>query len=743
MFGEVIQSLSSALLAGATPPQKLLSALRTVQVPQTASRSKPTYLYLPWIPQHSDAVVARVFAGAEVEAIPFQILTDAMPETRLSAMRLAREYPRIWRYHLMDALSKWLGQVDGFVLTFDWHPVTREIVHVCRMFGIRTILVPHESVFINEHLYYNDKTGPNTPLCDHALLWGDLQRRIFTKRGYPESRIEIVGAPKFDHVGDYRPRLDRSQYCSLFGLEPRRDIILFATQPLDLQVTDRTIALRLQETAIRVVVDFAFRKGLQVVVRKPPSSLKIFSNEFEAELEGETHVAFDGSSGHLASPEDAIHHARIVVAINSTMLFEAKLMGKPAIAADLIGIDSFWSRAGIPCVTSVLALEDALAEAYARPRPMSEAEYAWAAAEFSNGTFDGKASERIRGRLTAFASPDPTPGVRPNLGLELIEQNLPLHASHLASPNVPPALESCAPALLGVDNFRTFGREGVASPADLYVQFGSISEQETTNLPKQCTAYGRDKLVVCPGALDLFTRGRFADRFDSITLDYRAAYYESRSSPGLVDWLDKQDRWDEDMLGLARRAMDHVIGYRMERAKHRRPPASLKRDAVLLVMDAPETHRGSGPGVRNRMMNDARERFPSSPILVVSPNKDRIEAAEPGARHENLHVDTTYLADDFDLFTVADTVSEIWVETSIVGFEGLLLDKPVKCYGQPFYAGWGLTDDILAPPVTRSRGCSIEQLSAALFVAFSRYRHPSTGEPISLDRYLDAVSTNG
>jgi capsular polysaccharide export protein len=42
------------------------------------------------------------------------------------------------------------------------------------------------------------------------------------------------------------------------------------------------------------------------------------------------------------------------------------------------------------------------------------------------------------------------------------------------------------------------------------------------------------------------------------------------------------------------------------------------------------------------------------------------------------------------LFPVVDVVH---VMTSLTGFEALLRHKPVFCYGQLFYAGWGLTHD--------------------------------------------------
>src|SRR5262249_17758587 len=43
--------------------------------------------------------------------------------------------------------------------------------------------------------------------------------------------------------------------------------------------------------------------------------------------------------------------------------------------------------------------------------------------------------------------------------------------------------------------------------------------------------------------------------------------------------------------------------------------------------------------------------------------------------------------------SIASVVDEVHTLSSLAGFEALLRDCPVTCYGQPFYAGWGLTRD--------------------------------------------------
>ena len=71
-----------------------------------------------------------------------------------------------------------------------------------------------------------------------------------------------------------------------------------------------------------------------------------------------------------------------------------------------------------------------------------------------------------------------------------------------------------------------------------------------------------------------------------------------------------------------------------------------------------------------------------------------------------------------DLFEISDRVA---VFTSLGGFEALLRNLPVSCYGFPFYYGWGLTDDKFEDKLIskrRNRKLSIEEL---VFIALIEY----------------------
>src|SRR5262249_40942215 len=71
-------------------------------------------------------------------------------------------------------------------------------------------------------------------------------------------------------------------------------------------------------------------------------------------------------------------------------------------------------------------------------------------------------------------------------------------------------------------------------------------------------------------------------------------------------------------------------------------------------------------------------------------------------------------------WALLETCSRVYVVSSQLGYEALIAGVPVTCFGSPFYAHWGLTDDRRPPIARRSAGASLEQLSAALLFDYSR-----------------------
>lgn len=85
-----------------------------------------------------------------------------------------------------------------------------------------------------------------------------------------------------------------------------------------------------------------------------------------------------------------------------------------------------------------------------------------------------------------------------------------------------------------------------------------------------------------------------------------------------------------------------------------------------------------------------------------------------------------------------DAVDEVHVITSLAGFEALLRGRKVTCYGNPFYAGWGLTQD-MAPLVRRTRRLSLDELVAGALILYPTYVSRTTGRFTTPERALEEL----
>lgn len=91
-------------------------------------------------------------------------------------------------------------------------------------------------------------------------------------------------------------------------------------------------------------------------------------------------------------------------------------------------------------------------------------------------------------------------------------------------------------------------------------------------------------------------------------------------------------------------------------------------------------------------------------------------------------------------------VEGVHVLTSLTGLEALMRGLDVTCHGTPFYAGWGLTNDLAPVPSRRNRVLTLDQLVACVLILYPRYLDPVTGLPcppeVLIRRMTDGAEHN-
>ncbi len=116
--------------------------------------------------------------------------------------------------------------------------------------------------------------------------------------------------------------------------------------------------------------------------------------------------------------------------------------------------------------------------------------------------------------------------------------------------------------------------------------------------------------------------------------------------------------------------------------------------------------------------------------IIYRPHPD----VEAGHRRGAIPARTALeLADSIDaksaIGALIDLVDEVHVITSLAGFEALMRGKAVTTHGTPFFAGWGLTQDLAPCPARRGARRTLDQLVAATLLRYPRYLDPVTNLP--------------
>ncbi|WP_332675310.1 capsular polysaccharide biosynthesis protein [Aromatoleum sp.] len=227
----------------------------------------------------------------------------------------------------------------------------------------------------------------------------------------------------------------------------------------------------------------------------------------------------------------------------------------------------------------------------------------------------------------------------------------------------------------------------------------------------------------------------------SLVLDDQGVYYDSTST-SCLESLVRRPLEEREAVRAAELTTLWRAG-RVSKYNHLREYAGELPERYVLVVDqtfgdASLQYGLAGPEHFQRMLQAALEENPASTVLVKI-HPDVFAGRKRGhfdvaalSRMARVQV----LAEDAHPVRLIEQAQAVYVVTSQMGFEGLLWGKPVRTFGMPFYAGWGLTRDELPAPERRGRA-TLEQLVHAALVDYPRYIDPETGKRCEVERLIE------
>lgn len=236
----------------------------------------------------------------------------------------------------------------------------------------------------------------------------------------------------------------------------------------------------------------------------------------------------------------------------------------------------------------------------------------------------------------------------------------------------------------------------------------------------------------------------------SLILDRTGIYYDA-SAPSDLERLIAESAADADTE---------------TRLRAERGIARLRREAISKYNDGPlldEAALGLAPrGGRPRVLLVDQTYGDASVSAGLADSRSFVEMLEaaraenPGAEivvklHPEVMNGTKYgylagldlegvrvIAVPVNPWSLLEIVDRVYVVTSQLGFEALMAGLPVSCFGAPFYAGWGLTDDRVAIPRRTARP-TLAQLFSAAYLDYTAYIDTRSDQRISFEAALDQL----
>ncbi len=228
-----------------------------------------------------------------------------------------------------------------------------------------------------------------------------------------------------------------------------------------------------------------------------------------------------------------------------------------------------------------------------------------------------------------------------------------------------------------------------------------------------------------------------------LLLDDLGVHFNS-AAPSRLEQILATARLDETpLLERARVAMARMRAAHLSKYNAFDPalPHPLPGKPYVLVIDqtrgdASIPHAGASARTFREMLVFAQEENPGLPVLIKT-HPETAAGHRPGhygPAHESDRV--RLIAGPHSPWHLLEGASAVYTVSSGMGFEAIIAGHNPRVFGQPFYAGWGLTQDE-NPVDRRTRRLTRAQLFAAAMILYPTWYDPYRDELCALETVLD------
>jgi capsular polysaccharide export protein len=227
--------------------------------------------------------------------------------------------------------------------------------------------------------------------------------------------------------------------------------------------------------------------------------------------------------------------------------------------------------------------------------------------------------------------------------------------------------------------------------------------------------------------------------------DRRGIYYDA-TKPSDLEVILQEESFSDELLARARRLREKIVEagltkYNLKGASWRKPDHSGRLILVAGQVESDASIRLGSSDIKTNLdlLERVRRENPDD-FIIYKPHPDVAAGVRRAGKSEAEAGNyCNSIVSDAPIHELIAAVDQVHANTSLVGFEALLRGKKVVTYGQPFYAGWGLTEDHHPPP-RRKRKLSLNELVAGSLLLYPLYRSAKTGQPCAAEEVVEEIS---
>jgi len=212
-----------------------------------------------------------------------------------------------------------------------------------------------------------------------------------------------------------------------------------------------------------------------------------------------------------------------------------------------------------------------------------------------------------------------------------------------------------------------------------------------------------------------------------LNLDRTGVHFDGSAPSDLETLLATHPLDDTALLNRARHAIDSLKHWHLGKYAATDPELKAPPPGYVVVIDQTEGDAalmGAGRAEFREMLTYAAEENPGAPILVKT-HPETVGGARSGLFDATQGIDRVqFVTEPISPWELFDGAIAVYTHSSTLGFEAIFAGHKPRVFGQPFYAGWGLTLDENAPP-RRDRTLTRAQLFAAAMVLYPVWYDPT------------------